>query len=228
MRWLALVLCFAAACKKSSSLVDDNTKKDPGSDNALPGDQADKTDKADKAPPKKPIDASIDSAIDAAPDAHLMGGDNSAANRHDGHPHGPGGPVDMGAGPPCDAAHDHCLRPGTWFAADNIIAGKFFRALPVYELDGKWYDWGEGEERTGRLFHTKLATASTLHHGDPVILFNTSQPPQWATSEYDGLTSSNWEIAVVNAVNTSAKTFTVDGAGDPFPIDVARVITEQK
>src|SRR5262245_51235928 len=71
--------------------------------------------------------AAVAEPPDAPPGANL-GGDGSPAFRDgNGRVHGPGGPVFMGHGVDCDAAHDHCMRPDVWFSVANIIPGKLFR-----------------------------------------------------------------------------------------------------
>jgi hypothetical protein len=248
MRWLALSLLLFSACKKHDAPLGlDDPDKPPAADKAQPaGDDDDdqpkkkhhQNDAAADVPDKQAAQADAGSddkpaqpaQQDDPPDKKpTLGGDGSPAFMdNDGHPHGPGGDVYMGRGADCDAAHDHCMRPGVYFQVDNIVGGKLFRALPVYELKGKWYDWGNGVERTGKFLKTKLATLETLHVGDPVVFFNTPQPPQWANSEYDGLTSSNWEVAMVSRVNSTAKTFSVQGWDDPFTIGAGRVVVETK
>ncbi len=168
---------------------------------------------------------------DAAPtaDARLYGGDGSPARRDDqGHIHGPGGAVFMGKGVPCDASRDHCMREGVWFAADSVRPGSLFRAVPAFQFEGKWYDWRGNDVEPGKLFKTELATIDTIKVGSPVVLLvpETSSEP-WLESEYDALTTSRWDVAYVDSVNRSAKTFRVKGWPDFLSIDVARVITEQ-
>jgi len=165
----------------------------------------------------------------ATADARLYGGDGSPAYRDEqGHVHGPGGPVYMGKGVPCDASRDHCMREGVWFAADSVRPGSLFRALPAFELDGKWYDWRGNDVDSGKLFKTELAKIDTIKAGLPVVfLVPENSGSQWLESEYDSLTTSRWDVAYVDAVNRAAKTFRVKGWPDDMSIDVARVITEQ-
>jgi hypothetical protein len=53
-----------------------------------------------------------------------------------------------------------------------------------------------------------------------------SSSDKWLASEHDALTSSRWEVGVIDSV--SGNTFKVLGWPDPVPIDTARVITERK
>ena len=175
-----------------------------------------------------PGDAGADDAPTA--DARLYGGDGSPAYRDEqGHVHGPGGPVYMGKGVACDASRDHCMRDGVWFAADNVTPGGLFRAVPAFELEGKWYNWRGGDVDPGRLFKTELAKVETIKRGAPVVfLVPETSSGQWLESEYEALTSSRWDVAIVDAVNPAAKTFRVKGWPDDLSIDVARVITQQQ
>jgi hypothetical protein len=164
------------------------------------------------------------------PDAHLIGGNGAPAYRDDqGHVHGPGGPVFMGHGKPCDASQNHCMREGVWFAAGGLKPGSMFRAVPAFELEGKWYDWRGNDVEPGMLFKTELATIDKLQPGTPIVfLVPESSGSGWLESEYDSLTTSRWDVAYVDTVNSSAKTFRAKGWPDTLSIDVARVITQQK
>jgi hypothetical protein len=166
---------------------------------------------------------------EATPDAHVIGGDGSPAYRDkQGHVHGPGGPVYMGKGPPCDASRDHCMREGVWFAASNLLPGSMFRAVPAFELEGQWYDWRGNDVEPGKLFKTEIATMDKIGAGTPIVFLTpeTSGEP-WVNSEYDALTTSRWDVGYVTEINPGAKTFRVKGWPDELSIDLARVITQQ-
>jgi hypothetical protein len=131
-----------------------------------------------------------------------MGGDGSpSARADDGRVHGPGGPVYMGNGVTCDAAHDHCLRDGVWFSVNNIQAGKLYRALPVFEFEKKWWTWrGEPADDPVKLYKTQIAGNAKIAPGTAVIWFSSeTSDGKWAESEYEALTSSRWEAGVVEA-----------------------------
>jgi hypothetical protein len=220
VRALFLVLCLLG-CKK-------HEQQDP-----------------DPAPPAEPSrghsvthfhkdadEAGSNAAVDddaGTPDAHLYGGDGSPAHRDEqGHLHGPGGPVYMGKGLPCDASRDHCMREGVWFAASDLQPDGMFRAVPAFEFEGKWYDWRGNDVEPGKLFKTELAKLDTLAPGTPIVLLvpeNSADP--WLDSEYDALTTSRWDAAYVTEVDRAAKTFRVKGWPDALSIDLARVITQQ-
>lgn len=158
---------------------------------------------------------------------HVMGGDGSpAARADDGRIHGPGGPVFMGVGVDCDAAHDHCLREGVWFSVGNIQPGKLYRALPVFEFEKKWFTWrGEAADTPGKLYKTQIAGNATLSPGTSVIWFSTeTSDKKWADSEYEALTSSRWEAGVIES-QSSPTVVMIKGWG-AASLDTIRLITE--
>jgi hypothetical protein len=162
-------------------------------------------------------------------DAAVFGGNGSPAYRDEsGHVHGPGGPVYMGRGLPCDASRNHCMREGVWFAADNYDSKHLFRALPVFEFEKTWWNWRGAEVDSGKLFKTEVATVDKIRAGAPVVVWlPETDSSRWAENEYEALTSSRWDVAVVQSVNRSAKSFRIPSWPDDLPIENARVITEQ-
>src|SRR5205823_8362720 len=69
----------------------------------------------------------------------------------------------------CDAAHDHCIRPQTWFLSDTRPSpGRTSHVTPVYERDGCWLDYTDSDDyaRRGVLYHTAPATIATVTSGD--------------------------------------------------------------
>ena len=140
--------------------------------------------------------------------------------------HGPGGPIFEGRGKVCDAAANHCQRDG-WFTAEDYAPGKFYRATPSFQLDGKWYNY-VGEEVEGRGYRTEVAKPSTLKVGKPVVVFtrDNEQNDKFTDVEMDALTSSRWKMVVVDRITGGV--FTVRGWEDTFPIETARVVVEQK
>ena len=169
-----------------------------------------------------------DALVDGGP---KLGGNGMAAYRDsNGRVHGPGGPINMGRGPDCDAAHDHCMRDGGWFAAGNYVQGKLYRATPCFEFEGKWYNWrGDAIDDGGKLFKTRVAKPADIHAGEPIVSFTPEDNPRdkWVNTEYDALTSSRWDAVVPDSVNAAAKTFTTKAWPDPIDMDTARVIVEQ-
>jgi hypothetical protein len=168
-------------------------------------------------------DAKLDAGVDA-PKA-----DKSAAYMDDeGRIHGPGGPVFMGRGADCDATRDHCLREGVWFAVGNLVAGKLYRATPIFEYEKKWYNWRGKEEPFAMRFKTKVGTRETIKAGDPIIWFiDENSSHKFVDNEYDALTSSRWEAGVVESVSTD-KIRVKGWTYGAVPIDTTRVIVERK
>jgi hypothetical protein len=160
---------------------------------------------------------------------HIMGGDGSPPHRNDdGQVHGPGGPVYMGRGLDCDAAHDHCLRDGVWFSVNNIVSGRLFRAVPVFEFEKQWWTWrGEPADAPVKLYKTQIAGNAKLSPGTSVIWFSSeTSDKKWADSEYDALTSSRWEAGVIES-QSSPTSAMVKGFG-AVSLDTVRLITETR
>jgi hypothetical protein len=135
--------------------------------------------------------------------------------------------VFLGKGEPCTHKLDHCLRPGVWFAADNVIAGKLFRGTPVFELDGGWWTWRGQRADATWLFRTKVVEKpAELVIGKPVVFFAEDGPGEkWFFNEYEMLTSSRWSVGVIESV--TADSVRIRGWG-PVPTDTVRVIVEDK
>lgn len=143
----------------------------------------------------------------------------------DGRVHGPGGPVFMGRGEPCTAARDHGLRSPAWFAADNVVAGKLFRGVPVFQFENTWWTWRGERAEPKRLFRTAVADkADQLEVGKPVVFFAEEGRQKFLDNEYDMLTSSRWSVAVVAGVG--ADSVNIKGWGD-VPLDTVRRVVEE-
>ncbi|HSN29824.1 MAG TPA: PASTA domain-containing protein [Kofleriaceae bacterium] len=144
----------------------------------------------------------------------------------DGRVHGPGGPVFMGKGEPCTAKRNHCLRAPEWFAADNVAAGAMYRGVPVYQFEGKWWNWRGDEVEPKRLFRTAVVDKpEQLQAGKPVVIFTEEGHERFLDSEYEMLTSSRWDVVVVDSIGTD--TIKVKGWGD-VPLDTVRQVVEEK
>lgn len=159
----------------------------------------------------------------------LWGGNGSPPYYDDeGHLHGPGGPVFMGKGPECNAERDHCMREGVWFAVDNLVAGKLYRATPIYEFEKKWYNWRGKEVTFAQRFKTKVATKETVAVGDPIIWFiDENANRKFVDNEYDALTSSRWEAGYVEQL-MGEKVRVKGWTYGLVPLDTIRVIVERK
>ena len=142
-------------------------------------------------------------------------------------PHGPGGPVYMGRSEPCSNKLDHCMRPGVWFATDNAIAGKLFRGVPVFEFQGKWWNWRGDEADQKSLYRTKTVDkASEIQVGKPIVFFVAEgSTDKWLDNEYDMLVSSRWSVGFVEAVNEDS--VRIQGWGNASLASL-RLIVEEK
>jgi hypothetical protein len=194
-----------------------------GSDKASPDEP--KNSGSDK--PKVPADTGSGSG--GGKEKKLFGGNGAPPYVDDeGHLHGPGGPIFMGKGVECNAERDHCLRPGVWFAVGNLVAGKLYRAVPIFEHEKKWYNWRGREESFAMRFKTKVGTKDTVRVGDPIIWFiDENSSKKFVDNEYDALTSSRWEAGVVEQLvgdKIRVKGWTYGAVS----IDTTRVIVEQK
>lgn len=140
--------------------------------------------------------------------------------------HGPGGPVFMGKGAPCTDKLDHGLRPGVWFAVDNIVPGKLFRGVPVFEFEKAWWSWRSEQVQPKLLLRTSVVTgADQLQAGQPVVFFVEDGAHRFLDNEYDMLTSSRWLAGVVDALG--ADSVRIKG-WDAVPLETVRLIVEQK
>lgn len=132
----------------------------------------------------------------------------------------------MGRGEPCTGARDHGLRAGVWFAADNVVAGKLFRGVPVFLFENKWWSWYGEPAEPKRLFRTAVAARpEQVEVGKPVVFFAEEGRERFLDNEYEMLTSSRWSVGVVDAVGTD--TVRIKGWGD-VPLETVRVIVEEE
>lgn len=223
MRWVLIALWFVVACKKKQP------EPEPDPAPTAPSSGHSRTHVSDEAANDHGADEAPGDAGEVA-DAQLYGGNGKPAFRDEqGRVHGPGGPIFMGRGVDCTDKIDHCLRPGVWFAAGNVQPGKLFRATPVFEFEDKWWSFREEEVTDHQaLFETKVVESpSELQAGSPVVwLVEENAANKWLNSEHDALTSSRWEVGVIESV--SGDTLKVQGWSYPIPTDTARVITQRK
>jgi hypothetical protein len=229
MRWVAVLLCLTIACKKKEA------EPEPAAAPTAPSVGHSKTELKDDPGDhggggghSKTAEGPGDAGEVA--DARLYGGDGSPAFRDErGAVHGPGGRIFMGRGVDCTDKIDHCLREGVWFAAGNVVAGKLYRATPVFEFEGKWWNFNEQESTDHKvLLKTKtVESPAELVPGSAVIwLVAANSSAKWLNSEHDALTSSRWDAGVIKSVGS--ETFEVQGWPSPIPIDTARVVIERK
>lgn len=135
----------------------------------------------------------------------------------------------MGRGLPCDASRDHCMRAGVWFAADTYDSKHLFRAVPAFEYEQAWWNWRGAAIDSGTLLLTERATPAKVKVGSPIVVWlPETDSSAWAENEYDALTSSRWDVAVVLEVDAAAKTFRIPSWPDPLPLDNGRVVVQQR
>lgn len=178
--------------------------------------------------PPAPVDAGA--AASAPEDAkQTYGGDGSPPYIDDaGYVKGPGGPLFMGRGAECNAERNHCLREPAWFAVGNLVAGKLYRAVPIFEFEKKWYNWRGKEEDFAMRLRTKVGTKETLRVGEPVIWFiDENSSRKFVFNDYDAHTSSRWEAGVIESI--SGDKIRVKGwTYGAVPIDTTRIVVETK
>lgn len=184
------------------------------------------TEKPAEKPAEKPVEAAA-VAVDAAVDDK-----NKPAYRdEEGHLKPPGGPVFMGRGEDCTPQRDHCLRAGAWFASGPYRPGALFRATPVFEFEGKMWTF-RGDELPADeftwLFKTKPAKMSDVQVNEPIVWLIRSSSDQkiFLNNESDALTSSRWDVGVVDSVGSDF--IRVKGWDSNVPIEAVRAITEKK
>jgi len=131
----------------------------------------------------------------------------------------------------CDPAHNHCIRPATWFWIENALYGSAGPTTPVHEQDGKWLSWENGQAVHGyTLLRTELAVPSKVKVHDVLIVWRANDDqPVWPVSEEQAQTPSYWVVMVVETVDAKAGTFTIQGRPDvPVPLAAARSVVERK
>lgn len=165
-------------------------------------------------------------------DAGAVDNKNKPAYRDDqNRVHPPGGPIFMGRGADCTPERDHCLRAGAWFASGPYRPGALFRATPVFEFEGKVWTFRGDELRPDEyawLLKTTVATTSDVRVGEPIVWLIRSSSDQkiFLNNENDALTSSRWDVGVVDSVGSDF--IRVKGWDSNIPIESVRVVTEKK
>jgi len=139
---------------------------------------------------------------------------------------GPGGDPSSAA-TTCDAAHDHCLRPETWFVSEWDGRG-VANATPTYRFEDAFHDWRRGETPPGSGHRTEPATAASVQVGAPAVMFDSfdflGAPP---TSEDDALTAT-WQMGTVEALDAATGKLRFAGEERWIPLAVARVVVESR
>ncbi len=131
----------------------------------------------------------------------------------------------------CDPDHNHCVRATTWFWIEHALYGSASPTTPVYEKDGKWVSYENGEVKWGNyVLRTQLAVPSKVKVHDVLIVWRPNDDePLWPESEDVAQTPSRWVVMVVETVDAKAATFTIQGRPDvPVPLAAARSVVERK
>jgi hypothetical protein len=133
----------------------------------------------------------------------------------------------------CDPAHDHCIRPTTWFWMERPAGpGTASPVTPVHEQDGKWVTYASGETAgMGYLLRTELAKPASTKKGDLLIVWrpNDDEPLYPESEDAAQKSTTRWLSMVVETVSPSAGTFTIQARPDmPVPLAAARRVVETK
>ena len=149
-----------------------------------------------------------------------------------GVPYLPGGRL-RGLDRTCDAAHDHCLRPETWFVADAWDDhDRPDRATPAFAARHQWFEWKLRTDVTGVGYRTVPANPATLAPGAIAVVFPIDTaamhevaagvPPNEFVAE-----TTHWVIGVVDRMDRDPTFFHLRGDHRRRRVAAARVVVEQ-
>jgi hypothetical protein len=131
----------------------------------------------------------------------------------------------------CPPEKNHCVRATTWFWIEHALYGSAGPTTPVYEKDGKWVSYENGEVMSSYyVLRTQVAVPSKVKVHDVLIVWRPNDDkPIWPESEEVAQTPSSWVVMVVETVDANAATFTIQGRADvPVPLAAARSVIERK
>lgn len=132
----------------------------------------------------------------------------------------------------CTPERNHCVKPTTWFAVEHILPGSGAPATPVYEKNGKYVVYEDGEEISWGMLvlRTEVAVPAKLKRKDALIVWRANDSePVFPNSEEQAQTRGRWVVMVVDKVDLAAGTFTrLGGSEEGIPIITARSIVERK
>ena len=117
---------------------------------------------------------------------------------------------------PCDAAHDHCLRPWAWFTLDGNRPMVVRRVGDAFKLVNAIDDYTDLTAKD-YAYRTVPATAANLAPGG-LVFFRHHPPPHEGDAHREP-----WESGTVATVNPAAGTFTVRGDSRSYALAAARV-----
>lgn len=125
-------------------------------------------------------------------------------------------PLEVTRSVPCDAAHDHCLRPWAWFTLDGNRPMVVRRVGAAFKLVNAIDDYTDLTAKD-YAYRTVPATAANLPPG-ALVFFRHHAPPHEADAHREP-----WESGTVATVNPAAGTFTIRGDTRSLAIASARV-----
>ena len=117
---------------------------------------------------------------------------------------------------PCDAAHDHCLRPWAWFTLDGSRPIVVRRVGNAFMIVNGITDY-TALASVGYAYRTVPATAAQLAPG-ALVFFRHHAPPHESDAHREP-----WESGTVATVNAAAGTFTIRGDARSIGLASARV-----
>ncbi len=125
-------------------------------------------------------------------------------------------PLEVTPSVPCDAAHDHCLRPWAWFTLDGNRPMVVRRVGAAFKLVNAIDDYTALTE-SDYAYRTVPATAANLPPG-ALVFFRHHAPPHEGDAHREP-----WESGTVATVNPAAGTFTIRGDTRAHALASARV-----
>jgi hypothetical protein len=121
----------------------------------------------------------------------------------------------------CDAAHDHCIRPDTWFMTNPD--SMYPDATPAYEDGGAFYTWERKRPIDGEAHRTVAATADNVTVGAAIVVFDSTGVLPYSE---DNALSHDWRYGTIAAVDGDAVQLVDDSTW--IPIDAMRVVVESR
>lgn len=125
-------------------------------------------------------------------------------------------PLEATPSVPCDAAHDHCLRPWAWFTLDGNRPMVVRRVGTAFKLVNAIDDYAALTE-ADYAYRTVPATAAKVASG-ALVFFRHHPPPHEGDAHREP-----WESGTVATVNPAAGTFTIRGDSRSHALASARV-----
>jgi len=129
----------------------------------------------------------------------------------------------------CDAAHDHCLPPGTWFADSGDRSGGSGVVGPCVDRDGTWHSIKHVDVSCdAATFHrTEPATVANAAAGTLVISYSaSSREPEGYPENETRARQGRWIIAEIGEVDAERGTFRFKNRPMEMQLAGARVIVE--